>query len=108
VVLHTDLSNAACAQCGTPEPFALLSEHRLDRKLKWCNGCSLSTLYCSKECQRKHWKVHKPACNGVNRMLLLRGVAGTELSRVPSPHDGASLQILRRVPPPHGGASLID
>lgn len=79
VVLHTDLSNAACAQCGAPEPFALLSEHRLDRKLKWCNGCSLSTLYCSKECQRKHWKVHKPVCKGSNRMLLMRGVAGTEL-----------------------------
>ena len=79
VVLHTDLSNAACAQCGTHEPFQLLSEHRLDRRLKWCNGCSLSTLYCSKECQVLHWKVHKPVCKGANRMLLVRGVSSTEL-----------------------------
>lgn len=79
VVLHTDLSNAACIQCGTPEPFKLLSEHRLDKTLKWCNGCSLSTLYCSKECQRLHWKLHKPVCKGTNRMLLMRGIAGTKL-----------------------------
>ena len=26
-----------------------------------CNGCGMA-LYCSKECQRSHWKAHKVDC----------------------------------------------
>lgn len=32
---------------------------------KWCLGCHMS-FYCSKECQTKHWKIHKHVCKKVN------------------------------------------
>lgn len=31
------------------------------QKFLVCSGCSF-THYCSKECQKKHWKIHKPEC----------------------------------------------
>jgi hypothetical protein len=39
-----------CANCG-----------RTSEKLKKCGACKLSE-YCSKRCQRKHWKQHKKKC----------------------------------------------
>jgi MYND finger len=35
-----------------------------DKQLKRCNGCMLVD-YCSKECQKKNWRKHKPFCNMV-------------------------------------------
>mmetsp|Transcript_18241 Transcript_18241/g.29669 ORF Transcript_18241/g.29669 Transcript_18241/m.29669 type:complete len:147 (+) Transcript_18241:803-1243(+) len=40
-----------CAQCFQVE------------ELKKCARCNLIP-YCSKECQRKHWKLHKLQCKG--------------------------------------------
>lgn len=39
-------------------------EERLEnwgKKSKPCSACQ-STSYCSKECQKEHWKEHKPKC----------------------------------------------
>lgn len=45
--------------------------------LKACGGCK-ELLYCSVECQRKHWKVHKSDCKK-------KGVAETSRANVPPP-----------------------
>eukprot|EP00026_Physarum_polycephalum_P007141 Phypoly_transcript_07196.p1 GENE.Phypoly_transcript_07196~~Phypoly_transcript_07196.p1 ORF type:complete len:492 (+),score=58.38 Phypoly_transcript_07196:100-1575(+) len=42
-----------CAQCGAPDS---------QKKLLVCSRCKL-VKYCSPECQRSHWKKHKPECN---------------------------------------------
>lgn len=39
-----------CSNCGTKE-----------KKLMRCERCR-TARYCSKECQKKHWKVHKKRC----------------------------------------------
>jgi len=39
-----------CAKCG-----------EADNKLKNCSACK-SVAYCSVDCQRAHWKQHKPTC----------------------------------------------
>ena len=46
-----------CAQCGKAKP-----------KSK-CSGC-LCVRYCSKGCQKKHWKEHKPICSLVKALKL--------------------------------------
>ena len=54
-----DPSTDPCAFCGAqPSPG---SKHKL------CGGCK-AVLYCSKECQAKHWKEggHKSECSRVN------------------------------------------
>mmetsp|Transcript_65938 Transcript_65938/g.182255 ORF Transcript_65938/g.182255 Transcript_65938/m.182255 type:complete len:315 (-) Transcript_65938:59-1003(-) len=40
-----------CASCGSTDYAAL----------KKCSACG-EVMYCSKECQKQHWKVHKPSC----------------------------------------------
>ncbi|KAG1719280.1 hypothetical protein EDB19DRAFT_1786098 [Suillus lakei] len=44
-----------CTQC----------QKTLDKLLK-CSKCK-GVWYCSKECQKKHWPAHKPACHDVER-----------------------------------------
>ena len=39
-----------------------------------CSQCK-TTRYCSKECQRLHWKVHKPACLTRKEQKISRSVA---------------------------------
>ncbi|TFK66417.1 hypothetical protein BDN72DRAFT_961794 [Pluteus cervinus] len=36
-----------------------------DKQLKNCARCKVAR-YCSVECQRKHWKAHKPTCQSFN------------------------------------------
>ncbi|KAI0643285.1 hypothetical protein C8Q79DRAFT_915383 [Trametes meyenii] len=42
-----------CHHCGRPQDEGV--------ELKKCAGCA-SVVYCSKECQKAAWKIHKPAC----------------------------------------------
>jgi hypothetical protein len=42
-------SEGLCASCGTNEAKSS------------CSVCKV-TRYCSRECQTKHWKEHKPVC----------------------------------------------
>ncbi|KAI0740207.1 hypothetical protein C8Q76DRAFT_189717 [Earliella scabrosa] len=47
------MSLTRCSKCGQSPPGGL----------KNCSGCHGATgAYCSKECQKAHWKVHKPVC----------------------------------------------
>jgi hypothetical protein len=53
MVMRTNITHVnACENCGsTPE----------NNKLFKCSRC-VTTRYCSKECQRAHWKFHKRQC----------------------------------------------
>ena len=44
-----------CAQCAAP----------LETKCFRCGVCKLR--YCGRECQKRHWKVHKPFCPEIKR-----------------------------------------
>lgn len=49
-----------CTKCG---------KHRSDGvKLLKCSGCR-TTLYCSVECQKAHWKTHKPDCKRIGQSI---------------------------------------
>lgn len=51
-----DLSSmASCAQCGKTAAAD-------STPLKRCAKCK-STTYCSRDCQKAHWKVHKKTCD---------------------------------------------
>jgi hypothetical protein len=67
-----------CARCGITQSAA--KARAGGGSLAGCSGCtehSADSLqaspvaYCSKECQKAHWKVHKPVC-GKTRAALLR------------------------------------
>lgn len=47
-------AGTACSYCHRPPPAT--------RNLKTCVACR-GAAYCDKDCQRKHWKVHKLNCN---------------------------------------------
>lgn len=56
-------ASGRCANCGKE---AIIGQ----QSLKNCTGCRL-TSYCSKECQRLHWKVHKEACRSTTSISSL-------------------------------------
>ena len=49
-----------CFQCG-----------KRGHKLPKCNQCS-QAYYCNADCQRKHWKKHKPVCRAAVAALARR------------------------------------
>ncbi|KAF1845543.1 SET domain-containing protein [Cucurbitaria berberidis CBS 394.84] len=55
---------------------ALCSQSGLDSDLKRCARC-LTTYYCSRECQRQHWKAHKAECiTNAQRIYEVRSIPG--------------------------------
>jgi len=57
----------ACAMCHKKRDTAV------DMPLMKCTGCR-NAFYCSRECQRLHWKDHKPICRGSSRDDVLEYV----------------------------------
>jgi hypothetical protein len=57
-VMRVVNEDQGCTKCG--------KHQSADVKLLKCSGCR-TTLYCSVECQKAHWKTHKPDCK---RILL--------------------------------------
>jgi len=62
-----------CANCGVAATTlqataASAIATATEPKLKKCGGCS-TVRYCSSECQKQHWKVHKKDCE---RMRIFR------------------------------------
>jgi len=54
-------ASRACAACGRTEPPDATEES----KLHACGNCRV-TLYCNKDCQKSHWKLHKKNCRRKN------------------------------------------
>lgn len=50
---------ASCYNCNK-------KQESLDERLKRCSRC-LQATYCSTQCQKKHWKLHKPQCVNVTK-----------------------------------------
>jgi hypothetical protein len=55
VMRHVNDSEG-CTKCGTHRSAGV--------KLLKCSGCR-TTLYCSVDCQKSHWKTHKPDCQRI-------------------------------------------
>jgi len=54
IITSTSTEKQQCSLCAA-------SECKDGSALLKCNGCGIA-LYCSKECQRSHWKAHKVDC----------------------------------------------
>lgn len=50
-------NNPSCSNLSCPSELGLVSKG----KSKICAGCCTSR-YCSRECQKAHWRLHKPVC----------------------------------------------
>ncbi|KAF8175858.1 hypothetical protein BJ912DRAFT_1147013 [Pholiota molesta] len=62
-----------CTNCGKPG--------KNDNPVKKCAGCGL-TYYCSQECQKEHWPIHKPNCSteyGDGIQPLIKCVTGNPM-----------------------------
>ena len=46
--------------------------------LMLCSGCK-SVGYCSRECQKSHWKFHKPTCKETQKEIKAKGSGGLDL-----------------------------
>ena len=53
----------ACAYCGVIASSG--NDKKSPTRVSKCGGCQ-SVAYCSKQCQKKHWKQHKGICKMLN------------------------------------------
>jgi ankyrin repeat protein len=60
-------TEGTCAACGSSSPA--------DAQFKKCSRCR-AVRYCSKDCQRTHWPVHKATCTAPTDVLQLLLDAG--------------------------------
>lgn len=62
------------------------SQHLLNSPVpsKKCNGCQ-KVYYCNKECQKEHWKKHKPHCQNLDALnaIQLSGKVALFLDALP-------------------------
>ncbi len=56
-----------CGNCKLKEPIG-------GEKFKACQRC-MFIRYCSRECQRAHWKVHKQVCKNITK-IVQTGISG--------------------------------
>lgn len=57
-----------------------------DKSLRRCNACKL-IRYCSRECQKQHWKEHKPACDSNVRVRQVRKKLGPIVAERQRSHE---------------------
>ena len=72
--------SSSCASCLRPQ-------NQLTVPLKQCAKCH-KTVYCSRECQKTHWKAHKSTCRSDNTfhptsMFPFPPVNGNASGRIP-------------------------
>ena len=56
--------------CNNPGCMALGGVSEVEAAAKTCGGCRVAR-YCSQDCQRGHWKVHKETCQTLQQLLLV-------------------------------------
>ena len=54
--------------CNNPGCMALGGVSEVEAAAKTCGGCRVAR-YCSQDCQRGHWKVHKETCQTLQQQL---------------------------------------
>jgi hypothetical protein len=54
--------------CNNPGCLNLRGSSEAETAAKACGGCKVAR-YCSQECQRGHWKVHRPTCERLQQEL---------------------------------------
>lgn len=70
-VVHTPLSDAAARELENRGPqLRTCANCRATGDWSICSGCRLAH-YCSPDCQRGHWKLHKAECKRQAEMLAL-------------------------------------
>ena len=57
----TDFPLLDCNKIGQQDIMCTFCETSNSKHLRFCSGCR-QVSYCSKECQRNHWKSHKQIC----------------------------------------------
>jgi len=70
-----------CRNCGTQEDVS--SSVSQFKRLLMCTACH-TVAYCSKDCQRAHWKQHKPHCRAVQDLVDSMTMAASDGTTVTS------------------------
>ena len=94
------LACSAAAALPTPGSRACSSCYQSSLPLRVCAACK-SVSYCSQECQKSDWRIHKGECAHHAWLWEPQGQPGTE--PVGGPADGTTLLLLSRL---HRGVCL--